>query len=119
MFKVGIVGVGYVGNIHLTKFSAIGGVEITAIQDKDAKSVDHAKKNFDVKNTYRCHKHLLKNEVLDLVVICVPNHLHFPLSFREQLILPLLGLNGSLNSIVRELLVKLVFDFSQTFPSLE
>ena len=44
---------------------------------------------------------------------------YFPLSLREQLILPLLGLNGSLNSIVKELLVKLVFDFSQTSPSLE
>ena len=80
MFKVGIVGVGYVGNIHLTKFSTIEGVEITAIQDKDAKSIDHAKANFDVKTTYKCHKHLLKNEVLDLVVICVPNHLHAELT---------------------------------------
>ena len=80
MFKVGIIGVGYVGNIHLTKFSTIEGVEITAIQDKDAKSIDHAKANFDVKTTYKSHKHLLKNEFLDLVVICVPNHLHAELT---------------------------------------
>ena len=53
------------------------------------------------------------------MVNCVPNHLHLPLSFKEQFILPLLGKKGSLNEIVSLFLVRFVRDFSQRFPSLE
>ena len=45
------------------------------------------------------------------IINCVPNHLQLPLSFTEQLILPLLGRNGSLNFIVNSLSTSLILDF--------
>ena len=80
MFKVGIIGVGYVGSIHLEKFSCIDGVCITAISDVDSAKVREAKLKFNVKSTYSDHRILLEKADLDLVVICVANHLHHDLT---------------------------------------
>ena len=80
MFKVGIIGVGYVGSIHLEKFSCIDGVCITAISDVDSAKVREAKLKFNVKSTYSDHRSLLEKANLDLVVICVANHLHHDLT---------------------------------------
>ena len=80
MFKVGIIGVGYAGNHHLEKFSSIDDVCVVAISDVDIAKVRQAKLKFNIRSTYSDHRKLLGEENLDLVVICVANHLHHDLT---------------------------------------
>ena len=49
----------------------------------------------------------------------MPNHLHLPFSFKEQLIRPLLGKKGSLNFIVNSLLANSISnDGDALFPAI-
>ena len=76
MFKVGIIGIGYIGNVHIEKFASIDDVCVEAISDINLVRLRKAKQKFNINTTYFDHRGLLEKEALDLVVICVANHLH-------------------------------------------
>ena len=80
MFKVGIIGIGYIGNIHIEKFVSIDNVCVVAISDVNLLRLREAKQKFNINKTYSDHRSLLEKEALDLVVICVANHLHHDLT---------------------------------------
>lgn len=75
-FKIAIVGCGRISKLH---FDAINRYKdkllLKAICDVDKDVLDQHQKKYSV-NSYMDLKELLKNETLDLVVLCTPSGLH-------------------------------------------
>ena len=73
--KLGIIGLGYIGQVHLRHSFKIPGVQVSAVADISKKALKKAK-NMGVKKTYIFYEELLKDPEVDAVVIGLPTHLH-------------------------------------------
>lgn len=76
--KAGIVGVGFIGAVHIEQLRRLGNVEVVALADEagaqekaDALYVPHA---------YTNYKDMIDNEQLDCVHICTPNSTHYEIA---------------------------------------
>ncbi len=75
-FKVGILGLGYIGASHIDAVRRIPGCELAAIADTN---IDYAKSKaelYGVAKYYGTLEELLKDPEIDVVHNCTPNHLH-------------------------------------------
>lgn len=73
--KVGIIGIGAMGQVHVECLLKTGQVEITALCDVHANRLKEQGKVFGVKHLYDDYTKLLKAD-LDAVLVCVGNALH-------------------------------------------
>ena len=71
--KLGIIGYGFMGQWHNNHAGTLEEVEVVAICDTDPAQLNKAP---DTASRYSDYKELLKDERVEWVVICVPNHLH-------------------------------------------
>jgi predicted dehydrogenase len=77
MIKVGIIGLGRMGMLHLMNCSRLDGVRVVAAADFSKKGLKRAE-SLGVKNLYEDYHDLLSHSSeLDAVVISLPNFLHF------------------------------------------
>lgn len=75
-FKVGILGLGYIGASHIDAVRRIPGCELAAIADTN---IDYARAKAEqhgVAKYYGTLEELLKDPEIDVVHNCTPNHLH-------------------------------------------
>ena len=73
--KVGFIGVGGMGKVHLARLDKIPEINVTALCDINlARAVELAKKY--KANTYTDYHDMLKREDLDAVWICIPPYAH-------------------------------------------
>lgn len=75
MLKVGVIGLGHMGLLHLRNTRFIEDIQITAAADKSKKGHLEVKK-YGIRNFYENYEDLLKNERLDAVIISLPTYLH-------------------------------------------
>jgi|WetSurMetagenome_2_1015567.scaffolds.fasta_scaffold10431_5 predicted dehydrogenase len=73
--KLGIIGLGYIGQIHLRHSQKLANAKVTAVADMSPKALEHAK-SFGVKTTYTNYADLLKDPQVDAALISLPTHLH-------------------------------------------
>ncbi len=71
--RVGFVGLGHMGQLHMLNALRVNGVKVVAVADKDKKSRAYAER-FHIK-TYDDYKKLVDSEELDSVIISLPNFL--------------------------------------------
>jgi myo-inositol 2-dehydrogenase/D-chiro-inositol 1-dehydrogenase len=71
--KVGMVGLGHMGQLHMLNAMRVDGVKVVAAADKDKKSRAYAER-FHVK-TYDDYTKLIDSEKLDAVIVSLPNFL--------------------------------------------
>ncbi len=77
MIKVGVVGLGRMGMLHLMNCSRIEGINVVAAADFSKKALKKAG-SLGVKNLYEDYHDLLNHSSgIDAVVISLPNFLHF------------------------------------------
>lgn len=75
MLKVGLIGLGNMGKLHLMNCLYIDNVEVTAVADKSKKALKRAK-SVGVKNLFIDYRDLLAKSEVDAVIIALPNFLH-------------------------------------------
>lgn len=76
--RAAVIGVGFIGAVHIEQLRRLGNVEVVAITDfADAEA--KAKANF-VPHAYSDYKEMLDKEALDCVHICTPNNTHFDIA---------------------------------------
>src|SRR5262249_54056338 len=75
--KVGLVGCGFVAELHMHAYKRVYGVEaeVSAVAARGAHVVDFAKKHHIAK-TYRDFRELIADPDLDVIDICTPPMLH-------------------------------------------
>lgn len=73
-FRAGVVGVGFIGTVHIEQLRRLGNVEVVAITDTaDAQARADA---LCVPKGYNDYREMIDNEQLDCVHICTPNNTH-------------------------------------------
>ena len=73
--RIGLIGLGYVGKIHLRNSLNLESAKLTAVCDVSKKALRYAQK-MGVKNTFTDYEQLLKDQNIDAVIIALPTHLH-------------------------------------------
>ncbi len=73
MVRVGFIGLGHMGQLHMLNASHIDGVEVVAVADKSVENRKFAEK-YHVK-AYEDYRKLIDSEKLDAVIISLPNFL--------------------------------------------
>lgn len=74
--KIGIIGLGFVGILHLDAIRRIPYAEVVAVADTN---IDHARKvgeEYGVLRYYDCVDHMLEDGDLDVIHNCTPNYMH-------------------------------------------
>lgn len=74
MMKVGVVGLGWMGRVHLRNYTEMADVEVVGVVDVDPKAREEVSAQFGVK-AFASLDELLENEI-DAMSICVPTSLH-------------------------------------------
>jgi predicted dehydrogenase len=74
LIRLGLIGLGHMGLLHLRNTRFFNDVKVVAVSDKIQKHLDEAK-SYGVTNTYADYRDLLKED-LEAVVISLPTYLH-------------------------------------------
>jgi UDP-N-acetylglucosamine 3-dehydrogenase len=72
---LGIIGLGYVGKIHLRHSLKLSNINLVAVSDLSKTALNEAK-NAGIKKTFTSYEQLLKESNIDAVIIALPTHLH-------------------------------------------
>lgn len=76
MLKIGVIGLGDISNIHIPVIQAYPNAELVAVCD-----IDTTLKEKVANATFYTDYHtMLANEILDCVHVCLPHHLHYPVT---------------------------------------
>ncbi|OGR37469.1 MAG: oxidoreductase [Desulfovibrionales bacterium GWA2_65_9] len=78
--KVGVIGLGWMGKVHLRNYSEMHGVEIMGVVDTDQATLDEVSARFGVATFTNLDDLLAKG--LDAVSVCVPTSLHHPVGLK-------------------------------------
>lgn len=80
--KVGIIGIGFVGEAHIEALRRLSNidVEIRAVAASSLESSKKAAEKLNVPNYYADYEKMLAEEDLDIIHNCTPNHLHFSIN---------------------------------------
>lgn len=73
--NLGIVGLGYIGRVHLRHSFSLSNAKLVAVADVSKKAL-HMAKRMGVKDTYLDYKKLAEKSDVDAVVIALPTYLH-------------------------------------------
>ena len=77
MLKVGIIGLGHIGMLHMMNCMHIDDVKVVAVADKSRRALKKAK-SVGIEYLYNDYHDLLDDSLgLDAVIISLPNFLHF------------------------------------------
>ncbi len=78
--RVGVIGLGYGGEMALKGYSLLPDVEIVALAGLEEDRLQTLGATYNVPNLYHYHHELLSRDDLDAVSVCVPNYLHAPIA---------------------------------------
>lgn len=77
-FRVGVIGIGFIGAVHIEQLRRLGNVEVVALTNKD--NAEQKAKELFVNKGYSDYKEMIDNENLDAIHICTPNNTHYEMA---------------------------------------
>ncbi len=78
--RVGVIGLGYAGNVHTRGYQKIPGVEVVALAGLEDDRLRDMGAEYGILNLYHDWQDLLARDDLDAVSVCTPNFLHAPIA---------------------------------------
>ncbi|MVP00868.1 Gfo/Idh/MocA family protein [Paenibacillus lutrae] len=78
--KIGLIGAGQIGKLHLDEYKGIPGVEIIAVCDVNEAEARRVSEVYGIPHVYTDYNKLLERDDLDAVDVCLHNNLHAPVS---------------------------------------
>ena len=78
--KVGIIGMGYIGESHIEAVRRIGLCELYAVADVNAELAKQKAETYGIEKCYSTVEELLNDPEIDAVHNCTPNFLHFDIN---------------------------------------
>lgn len=76
--KIGVIGAGMIGDVHISNIQKDGRGEVTWIATRTQETLDKKLKQFNILNGTLDYKEMLADDTLNVVIIATPPHLHFP-----------------------------------------
>lgn len=83
--KVGLIGTGYIGKVHLEMLRRIVDVDITAVADADEALARRVAESLEIPKIYANAAALIDDPEIDVIHNCAPNNVHF--AFNKKAIL--------------------------------
>ena len=77
-FKTGIIGTGFIGQVHIETLRRLGNVEVTALADTF--NAKETAEKLNVPHYFSDYKEMIDIMKLDTVHICTPNNTHFEIA---------------------------------------
>ena len=77
MLKIALIGYGYWGSKLARNFQNLETFKLISIADIKSKNLSLAKKNYPLTNTSNDYKSIIKNNIIDLVIISSPTTTHY------------------------------------------
>jgi predicted dehydrogenase len=74
--RVGIIGTGQIGTVHLEKYATMPWVEVVAACDIDEPKLARKADQFKIPNRYKWFREMLQRDDIEAVDVCVHNNLH-------------------------------------------
>lgn len=78
--RIGVIGVGFIGKVHLAALAQVPEAEVVAIADIEPVRLAKEAKEFGIKDTYADYRDLLARADIDAVTVATPNDQHAPLT---------------------------------------
>ena len=78
--RAGLVGAGNRGRTHAERYADVPGTEVVAVADIDLEKAHSLADEFDADAAYESHERLLEDDAVDVVNVCLHNHLHEPVT---------------------------------------
>ena len=78
--RIGIIGVGQIGKLHLAAYEKIPAARIVALADIDAAEGKRVAERFNIPNVHTDFRKLLERDDLDAVDVALHNNLHAPVT---------------------------------------
>lgn len=79
--RVGVVGAGFMGSVHLAAYASMPEVEVVGIADSNAEAASVAAATVDAR-TYASYEDLVASEDVEIVDVCLPTAFHRDLALR-------------------------------------
>jgi predicted dehydrogenase len=80
MIRVGVIGTGYIGPIHIEALKRIGGVKVRGVTDANRSLAEQTAEKYNVEKVYSDYREMLDDPSIDVVHTCSPNKLHFTMN---------------------------------------
>ncbi|MDD5621906.1 MAG: Gfo/Idh/MocA family oxidoreductase [Actinomycetota bacterium] len=77
--NTGVIGTGFIGPSHIEALRRLGYVNIIATADINKKVAKEKAEQLNVDKFYGDYKELLAEKSIEVVHVCTPNHLHYPI----------------------------------------
>jgi predicted dehydrogenase len=74
--RIGIIGVGLIGKMHLQQYSSIEGVQIVAVCDINEQEARRVAEQYHIPHVYTDYREMLKRDDLVAVDVCLHNNYH-------------------------------------------
>lgn len=78
--KAGVIGVGFIGPLHIEALRRLGFVDVVALASSTQEKAEKKAIDLDVPRAYGDYMHLLENKEIQSVHVCTPNNLHYRIS---------------------------------------
>ena len=78
--RVGVVGVGGIARWHIRGYQRCEGMDVVAAADVRTEALEQVREAFGIAHTYTDYREMLAKEALDLVSVCTPNDMHYPVA---------------------------------------
>ncbi len=78
--RVGVIGAGFIGRVHIEQLRRLGYVEVAAVSEKDQAAAEAAAAELGIPRAYGESADLVQDRDLDAVHVATLNHLHYPLA---------------------------------------
>jgi len=78
--RIGIVGVGLIGQTHLSNYAKIQDAEVVAVCDINEQAAQAVASQFGISDVYSDFRELLKRDDIDAIDVCLHNNFHAPVT---------------------------------------
>jgi predicted dehydrogenase len=78
--RIGIIGVGQIGKVHVNNYQGIDGAELVAIADVDEQEARQVSERYGIPHVYADFRQLLARDDIEAVDVCLHNNLHRPVT---------------------------------------
>ena len=76
--RAGFIGAGFVGPLHVEAVRRLGYVEVVALAASSPESAQTKAEALNIGRAYSTYQELLADPTVEVVHICTPNYLHYP-----------------------------------------
>ena len=80
MIKVGVIGTGYIGPIHIGTVNRIAGVKVSAVTDVNRNLAEKTAERFDIEKVFDNYKEMINDPEIDVIHNCTPSKYHYEIN---------------------------------------